>query len=184
MLVSEAKTNLDDFQSVIELSCGATILCKKVPGFLFRAFQRSHVEPKPPKRPVKVLGGMTVMEEAPEDPEYKEMMDGWTSQTGFDFLEIAMDYMDLLDETEEQAQMREQKLGRYGMDNITPNRMDVFLFAEFPEETNADYITLLCDEVMRLSTITPEEVASAKESFRPSVDEPPDNGTSDAEDES
>jgi len=184
MLVSEAEAILDDFQSIVKLSCGAIVLCKKVPGFLLRAFQRSHVEPKPPKKPVKVLGGMTTMEEDPEDPAYKQTMDDWTAKTGFDFLEIAMDYMDLLDETKEQATIREQRLDRYGMENITPNRMDVFIFSEQTEDTNAEYIKLLCDEVMRLSTITPPEVAEAKGNFRSSMDESASNGSPDAEDAS
>jgi len=184
MLVSEAETILDDFQSINKLSCGATILCKKVPGFLLRAFQRSHVEPKPPKKPVKVLGGMTAMEEDPEDPAYKQELDDWTAGTGFDFLEIAMDYMVLLDETEDQARERERLLDRYGMENITPNRMDVFIFSEQTEDTNAEYIKLLCDEVMRLSTITPPEVVEAKSNFRSPVDESASDGSPDAKDAS
>jgi hypothetical protein len=184
MLLSEAEVGLTDFQSIVRLSCGASVLCKKVPGFLLRAFQRSHVDPKPPKKPVKVLGGMTTMEEDPNDPEYKKTLDAWTAKAGFDFLEIAMDYMVLLDETVEQSLMRERRLDRYGMENVTPNRMDVFVFAEFGEDAIALYVKELCDEVMRLSTITPTEVAKAKDGFRPPVDEPADNTTEDATDAS
>jgi len=184
VLITDAEKALTDYQSIVKLSCGATVLCKKVPGFLLRAFQRSHVEPKPPKRPVKVLGGMTVMEEDPEDPKFKEEKDNWTAKTGLDFLEIAMDYMELLDETGEEAAIRERLLDRYGMENITPNRMDVFIFSQFEEEANAEYIRLLCDEIMRLSTITPEEVGDARSTFRPSMDERTDNGSPDAKDAS
>lgn len=182
MLVAEIEAKLTEFQSIIKLSSGNIVVCNKVPGFLLRAFQRSHVEPKPPKKPVKVLGGMTVMEEAPEDPEYKEELENWTARTGFDFLEIAMDYMELLDETKEQAEDREQLLDRYGMENITCNRIDVFVFSLQDEDTNAIYIKQLCDEVMRLSTITPQGVVEAKDGFRPPVDEHADNTTSDAPD--
>lgn len=120
------------------------------------------------------------MEEAPEDPAYKKMLDEWTAKAGFDFLEIAMDYMDLLDETLEQALVRERLLDRYGMENITPNRMDVFVFAKHDEDAIAIYVRELCDEVMRLSTITPPAVAEAKDGFRPEVDERSGNGTENA----
>lgn len=184
MLLYEAQENLTAYQSIVELSCGAKVMCEKLPGFLLRAFQRSHKEPKPPKKEVKALGGMTIVEEDPEDPEYKKMLDQWTGQTGYDFLEMAMDYMVLLDETKAQALEREDRLERYGMDNTTPNRMDVFVFAEHDDSAIAIYVKQLSDEVMRLSTITPEEVAEAKDNFRSAMDEHPDNGSGNAEEQS
>lgn len=172
MFLTEAQENLTDYQSIMELDgCGSKLLCQKMPGFLIQAFQRSHKEPKPPQKMVKVLGGMNIMEEDPNDPEYLKTVEAWKEKTGLDFLEMALDYVELLDETKEQADYRLEKLEKYGMPNDTANRVFVFIFSNRPEDDVADIVKRISEEVMRLSTITPEEVEAAKANFRSKVDE-------------
>jgi len=171
---------LTPYCSIQETSNGSKVLCRRIPALLLQSFQEAHPEPKPPMKMVSVLGGKKVEEEDPDDPGYLAELEIAKSQMATDFLYLAIDFMVLLDENQEQAAERKRLLGRWGIPNVESHRVQAFAL-EDPEPD----VELLSQELMRLSTVTASEVATHEENFRPDVgrdagDEAGDAGQPDA----
>jgi hypothetical protein len=163
MFVSDVEGN--PLTSILEMSNGAKVLCKKMPPMLLSAFDRSHQEPKPPLAEVETLGGKKTVEENPDDPAYRVRLAEFENKRAMDFMELALDYVELLDESPEQKQERSTRLERYGIEENNRNRVESFAL-EDPEQD----IQRVTAELMRLSTVTTAEVAKQKDMFQPPMD--------------
>ena len=156
---------LNDFRSVVIVSNGVKVLCKRIPPMLLAAFERSHREPRPPMKEVEVLGGKKVFEECPTDPDYQRRLAEFENKRAQNFYNLAIDFLELLDEDEDERDKRSARLERYGLPDNEQERLETFAL----DDPQAD-IQVLTEELMCLSTITPGEVKQQMEFFRPEVD--------------
>lgn len=167
MFVHEVE--MDETKVIVTLSTGAKILCSKIPGLRLRAFQRSHQAPPPPKKMVTVIGGKQMLEPNPSDPAYLARLKVLEDKMAWDFLNIALGHMVLLDETEEQAEYRAALAESWGLNDDPGTWVEAMAFPEDEEEQTRD-VEKLCTELMKLSSATASEVAAAKDRFRSDVD--------------
>jgi hypothetical protein len=168
--VLKDEVKLTGFQSMLAVENGVTILCNKIPGMLMRAYERNHKEPMPPMKEHKVLGGGTEMSPDASDPEYVKELAEFEAQASWDFMELASDFIVVLDDNEHQELQRNAKMQRYGFANTPQDRLDMFVFDDPDEGVLAECVKAIVSEVMRLSTITAKEVNASQDGFRPEVD--------------
>ena len=180
MLASEARANLTRFQKIAELPNGIQVLCNKVPGFRLEAFQRSHQPPPPPRKEVEGFKGVKMMEEDPTDPNYLSEMASYEERTAYNFMNIALDHMVLLDEDAAQAAKRAWQLKEWGLKSDERTRIETFALGDPDDALVAGYVKILSDTIMGLSTATAPGVAQAEESFPPEVEQRADPETGDA----
>jgi hypothetical protein len=180
VLISEAKEKLTRFQRIVEIPNGTVVLCSKIPGFRLEAFQRSHREPPPPKKTVEGFKGVTMLEEDRADPNYLAEMKAYEQRTAYDFMNIAMDHMVLLDENEDQDAARRRQLKEWGLGTDERSRIQTFVLSDPDDEVTASYVRMLSDEIMTLSTATAPEVAKAEGSFPAEVEQRTDPESGDA----
>ena len=165
MLLVEAKETTE--QSILEMSNGTFVLCKRIPPMLLKAFDRAHsARPDPPLKKVKVLGKHEVEEPDPLDPDYLTEIARLDNEQAMDFMALALDFVTLLDEDKKEADERRKKLIRWGIDpDDEPSRLEAFAL-DNPEKD----FERLSEELMRLSTVTAKEVRAQEKNFRPDVD--------------
>jgi hypothetical protein len=174
MLVSNVTA--DGYCSVLEMSNGAKVLCRRMPPMLLKAFERNHQLPSPPVKQVETLKGHMDPIEDESDPDYQLELVAFEQRRAMDFLVLAYDYILLLDEDEQEAQDRAERLERYGMVGDEADRLECFALDE-PEQD----IKVLTEEIMRLSTVTMQEVVKQTDSFRTPMDGNAGDETQDAE---
>jgi hypothetical protein len=129
---------------------------------------------------VKGFKGVTMLEEDREDPNYLAELKSYEERTAYDFMNISMDHMVLLDEDDAQAARRVAQLKEWGFGTDERTRIQTFALNDPDDEVVASYVRMISDEIMALSTATAPEVATAEESFPPEVEQRTDPESGDA----
>ena len=115
----------------------------------------------------------------PTDKAYKVEYDAFENKRAVDFMEVALDFILVLDEDEAEQEKRNDRMVRYGFACSEADRVDCYLLSGSDEEIQGR-VKALSDELMRLSTATAKEVRKQEEGFRPEVDGDVSDGTGDA----
>lgn len=162
------KLSADGTESIVMLpQSGVYVLCSRIPAWLFESFERSRMaaRPSPPVRMAKAIGGVEEEIEDLEDEGYKEEMAEWQEDYNERLLALVLDHVEPLAESKAQAAEWERRLERYGISDTSENRVRCFAFKDPALDPMA-----MTNEVMRLTTVTQEEVAKAAERFQSAVD--------------
>jgi len=170
-----------DTESIIQLpGSGVYVHCKRISAWLFEAFEKNRVtgRPKPPIREAQAMGGIVEELEDLDDPTYQAELAEWNDDYAERGLLLALDHAEALSENKAQEERWIARLERYGIPDTPEQRLRCFAFGD----PVLDPMSLM-NEVMRLTTVTQEEVAKAAERFQSAVDGHESEGTGAAKDE-
>jgi hypothetical protein len=145
------------YTSEVKLSNGVVVTCRRIEPNLLDLFEDAHAAPEPPMREAKVIGGGTEMVPDMEDEAYLAQVAEARVRRAEDLRAMITDHVELKENPSPEVL---SKMGRYGIEQ-TPENMLRYLMADYVSDWGKLYT-----EVLRLSTVTDEEVQKALDRFR------------------
>lgn len=145
------------YTSEITLSSGQVIICRRIEPNLLDLFEDAHIVPEPPMREAKVIGGGTELVPDEEDAEYLVELMAAKRKRAEDLQALIFDHVTLKEKPLLETLL---KMERYGIES-TPENVLRYLMSDYVADWGRLYV-----EVLRLSTVTDEEVQKALTRFR------------------
>jgi len=155
--MAKKREKLDPYSSELTLTNGTVVICHRVEPQLLDLFEDAHPMPEPPMRGARVVGGGVDMVPDEEDAEYQAALRAAQERRAEHLRRLVFDHVELKGEPSEQALAT---LERYGIEP-TPENLLRYSMADYAIDWG-----LMYTEVLRLSTVTDEEVRKALQRFR------------------
>ena len=150
-------TDYEDVKVEVTLSSGKVLICRRVPPNDLELFEDEHIAPEPPLREATAIGGITEMVPDPDDEAYKEKLAAFRIKMMEDKRRMIFTFVELKEPpTKEEL----KKLMGWGIQLTREN-----LLRHFMPDYFVDWLVIEA-EVMRISTVTEDEVQRALERFR------------------
>lgn len=143
--------------SEITLSSGQVVVCRRIEPTLLDLFEDAHLMPEPPMREAKVIGGGTELVPDEENEEFLIELAAAQTRRAEDLRLMIFDHVELKEKPPLSTLL---KLERYGIEP-TPENVLRYLMTDYVTDWGNIY-----GEVLRLSTVTDEEVQKALQRFR------------------
>lgn len=144
-------------QTELTLSNGVVVICRRIRPELLDLFEDAHAEPEPPKRIAEAIGGAKEEVDDFEDEGYKAELKEAREVRAEHLRRMVFDHVELKDEPSPEVLA---EMERYGI-TATPEYLLRYSMGDYITDWGSIY-----REVLRLSTVTDEEVERALQRFR------------------